>query len=356
MNLHEFDHYRFDARHIATILRSSSHIVLTTHVRPDGDAIGSLLGLGNALQTLGFNFRMISPSPLPSFLRFLPQSECIEAYDPEQHATVVAESDLIVCLDFNALSRLEKMSTSVAASRARRVAIDHHLEPEDGFAALLHDVDATSTAELVYALLALEFPETLCAAVATPLYTGILTDSGNFRFPRVSGRTHRIVADLIDLGADPVAIYDALYNTNPPQRLRLLGQTLRNLEIVCNNKCAVLTLTRQMFEEAGAIADDTESFVQHTLTIDGVYVGVFLSEMLDRDAIKVSLRSKGQVDVQRIAMHLGGGGHLNAAAAIVDNLSLEQVKERVVELISVELEQMTHPNGTPTGGSQKGRD
>lgn len=328
----ELSPYRDAARAVAERLRLGSSIVLTTHVRPDGDAVGSILGLGSALRAVGKTVHLIMPSPVPSSLRFLPCSDSVEQFEAVRHAPALATSDTIVCLDFNTLSRLEQMADAVRTSPAQRILIDHHIDPEPGFAAALHDVDATSTAELVSILLMLEFPETLSPTVATPLYTGILTDTGNFRFPRVCGRTHRIVAHLIDAGADPVAIYDALFNTNTPERLRLLGVVLSTLEITCQGRCALLLMRREHIAACGAEPEDTEGFVQQTLTIAGVQLGAFISEMVDRDAIKVSLRSKGNVDVQQIAAALGGGGHLNAAAAVVEGATLEEVKARVLAL------------------------
>ncbi len=325
--------YRDAAHTIAALLDRHERIVLTTHVRPDGDAIGSLLGLGTALNASGKTVQMIIPSPVPTFLRFLPRCDAIEVYDPCTHDKTITEAEVIVCLDFNALARLEAMEHIVRSSTAVRILIDHHLDPEPIFSAALHDVGATSTAELVSALVLHCYWHALDAAVAAPLYTGILTDSGNFRFPRVSARTHRIVATLLEHGADPVAIYDAIFNTNTPERLRLLGEVLRTLEIGCNGYCALLTLSLEQVASIGATLDDTEGFVQHTLTIAGVRVGVFLSQMPDRQAVKVSLRSKGNVDIQHIAEQLGGGGHRNAAGAILEGVTLGEAKETVLRLV-----------------------
>ncbi|GIV54077.1 MAG: exopolyphosphatase [Candidatus Kapaibacterium sp.] len=332
--------YAHAARAIAELLDQSKHLVLTTHVRPDGDAIGSLLGLGNALAVRGKRPLLLVPSPVPPFLRFLPGVQGIEVYDPSsQHNRALGAADAIVCLDFNTLARLDQMESPVRGSTALRILIDHHLDPETGFAAALHDANATSTAELVSALVLLEYPEALTPDVAAPLYTGILTDSGNFRFPRVSARTHRIVATLIEHGADPVSIYDAIFNTNTPARIRLLGEVLRTLDIACQGRCAVLSLSQEQAACHGATLDDTEGFVQHTLTIEGVCVGVFLSQMPGRDAVKVSLRSKGNVDVQRVAEQLGGGGHLNAAGAIIERVTLGDAKQQVLGLIDALLSQ-----------------
>lgn len=225
MQPEEFTRYRDAARAIAAILSSSNQIVLTTHVRPDGDALGSVLGLGNALSAVGKQPQLILPSPAPPSLGFLPGSSALEVYDASKHNALIATADAIVCLDFNVLDRLDAMAPAVAASPAVRLLVDHHLEPAPGFHAMLWDTEVASTAELVFALLLLEFPGAFSAAVAMPLYTGILTDTGNFRFPRTTARTHRIVAALIEYGADPVAIAEALYDQNSPARLRLLARS-----------------------------------------------------------------------------------------------------------------------------------
>jgi phosphoesterase RecJ-like protein len=328
----EFRHYAESARKIARLLESSDSIVITTHVRPDGDAIGSMLGLSNALRMLGKSPRSIVSSPVPAFLRFLPHCDTIEQYNRLSHDGVIATADIIVCVDFNHLSRIESMEPIVASSTARRVLIDHHLDPEDGFAAALHDTEVASTAELVFALLALEYPATVDRDVAIPLYVGIVTDTGSFRFPRVTSRTHRIVAALLDRGVDPPAIHQALFDTNTPARMRLLGEVLRSLDVVCDGRCAILTVTRSALQAVNATMDDTEGFVQHTLTIEGVQIGVFLSEMFERDAVKISIRSKGNADVRLIAERFGGGGHLNAAGAIAEGMTIEQVKAQIIVL------------------------
>jgi phosphoesterase RecJ-like protein len=331
--LEDIKQYCDAARAVAAMLERSQHIVLTTHVRPDGDAIGSLLGLGNALAAHGKSPRLIVPSEVPHFLRFLPNCSNVELYDAAVHDEIIRTADVVVCLDFNTLARLDAMEHAVRLAPAERILIDHHLEPEPGFIVTLHDVESSSTAELVSALVLLEYPHAMRADVATPLYTGILTDSGNFRFPRVGARTHRIVAKLIESGAAPVAIYDAIFNTNTPERIRLLGEVLRTLELYCDGQCAILSLSLDQLARVGATHEDTEGFVQHTLSIAGVRVGVFMSQMQGRHAVKVSLRSKGNVDVQQIAEQLGGGGHLNAAAAIIDGVSLAEAKATVLPLI-----------------------
>ncbi len=334
MQPEEFALYREAARALASVLSSSNRIVLTTHVRPDGDALGSILGLGNALTARGKQPRLVLPSPIPASLKFLPGSDAIEVYDSSKHDALIATADVIVCLDFNVLDRLDVMASAVAASPAARLLVDHHLEPEAGFAIKLWDTEVASTAELVFALVVLEFPDALSAAVATPLYTGILTDTGNFRFPRTTARTHRIVATLIEYGADPVAIAEALYDQNSPARLRLLGEVLRQLEIHCDGACVLLQLRRKDVLDAGAREEDTEGFVQHTLTVSGAQVGVLISELFDANGgVKVSLRSKGTFDVARIAEELGGGGHRNAAGAVLKGVPLHTVRQRVLAMI-----------------------
>ncbi|MCS6999975.1 MAG: bifunctional oligoribonuclease/PAP phosphatase NrnA [Bacteroidota bacterium] len=333
----EFQQYALSARAIAHVLQKSQRIILTTHVRPDGDAIGSLLGLGNALRNIGKQPRLIIPSNVPAFLQFLPGSESIEVYNSLAHDNAIATADVIVFLDFNAVNRLDTMRPIVSSSRAQRVLIDHHLEPEEGFIAMLHDTEVASTAELTFALILLEYPAALQSNVAIPLYTGVLTDTGSFRFPRVTARTHRMVAVFLEHGVQPHCIYEAIYDTNSPVRLRLMGEVLRGLEIECGGQCAILSLRRQQILAYGATEDDTEGFVQYTLTIPGVQVGVFLSEMMAQDAVKVSLRSKGNVSVQRIAEQFGGGGHLNAAGVTIASIPLDRVKKEIVAAIEQQL-------------------
>lgn len=334
----EFEQYRSATASIAALLEASERIIVTCHVRPDGDAIGSLLGLHGMLRAIGKQPRLIIPSPVPPTLRFLPNSDMIECYDADRHDGIIAEAEIIVYLDFNTTSRLEQMGAMVRMSPARRILIDHHLEPEEGFAAMLHDTEVASTAELVFALLWLQYPQTLSRETSIPLYAGILTDTGNFRFPRVTPRTHRIVATLIEQGVEPHQIYEALYDTNTPARLRLMGEVLRRLEVVCNGECAILAMPWQLVLQTGATEEDAEGFVQYTLTIQGVRIGAFLSELPNCQGVKVSLRSKGSVNIQRIAELLGGGGHLNAAGATIIGKTLDQVKEELVQLFAERLD------------------
>ncbi|MCX7930254.1 MAG: bifunctional oligoribonuclease/PAP phosphatase NrnA [Chlorobi bacterium] len=338
----EFHNYSSATRTIAHILEASDQIVLTTHARPDGDGIGSLLALRNALIELGKSPYCVVVSPVPSNLRFLPGSGAIEHYDPRLHETLIARSDAIVCLDFNRLSRIEAMGELVRSALGRRILIDHHLDPEDCFDAVLHDVDIASTAELVFVLIALEFPSILTHDVAVPIYTGIVTDTGSFRFPRVTPRTHRIVAALIEAGVQPSLVHEAIYDTNTIARLRLLGDLLQNIEIGCAGRCALMTLSRHQLLRSGVTLEDTEGFVNYTLSISGVKVGIFLSQLLDQEAVKVSLRSKGNADVRKIAEQLGGGGHLNAAGAVVRGMSLDNVRQHILNL-AAELLETTPP-------------
>lgn len=302
---------------LAEFLAQPRKIVITTHHKPDGDAIGSSLGLYNYLIQLGHHAKVITPTDYPEFFNWMPGNEEVIIYTGhlEESARLVAEAELIFCLDFNALSRINELGELVRASAAYKVMIDHHLEPED-FDDYRHwNINACAAAQLVYEFIADELNDKskINADVATCLYTGIMTDSGSFRLPNTTSAVHRMVADLIDAGAVNWRIHELVYNSASESRLRFLGHCLSNkLEVLHEYHTAIISVSREELKKYDINTGDTEGVVNYALSITGIKLAAFFVERTDK--VKLSLRSKAEFPANEICKkYFNGGGHRNAA-------------------------------------------
>ncbi|MDB5061846.1 MAG: bifunctional oligoribonuclease/PAP phosphatase NrnA [Mucilaginibacter sp.] len=306
-----------DLASLTELLDQPRKIVITTHHKPDGDAMGSSLGLYHYLIQLGHHTKVITPTDYPEFLSWLPGNEDVIIYTEaiQQSAKLIAEADLIFCLDFNSLSRINEMGELVRESSAYKVMIDHHLEPED-FDDYRHwNINACAAAQLVYDFIAhvLHKKELINKDVATCLYTGILTDSASFRLPNTTSTVHRIVAELIDAGAVNWRIHELIYNSSSENRLRFLGHCLANrLEVLPEFNTAIIWVTKEDLAKYDINTGDTEGIVNYALSIASVRLAAFIVDRKDR--VKLSLRSKGEFPANDICKrYFEGGGHRNAA-------------------------------------------
>jgi phosphoesterase RecJ-like protein len=306
-----------DLASLTELLAQPQKIVITTHHKPDGDAMGSSLGLYNYLIQLGHHAKVIAPTDYPDFLSWLPGNEDVIIYTEtlQQSAALIAEADIIFCLDFNNLSRINEMGELVRQSSAYKVMIDHHLEPED-FDDYRHwNITACATAQLVYDFIAnqLQQKELVNKDVATCLYTGILTDSASFRLPNTTSTVHRIVADLIDAGAVNWRIHELIYNSSSENRLRFLGHCLVNrMEILPEFNTAIIWVTKEDLDTYDSNTGDTEGIVNYALSIASIHLAAFIVDR--KDKVKLSLRSKGEFPASDICKrYFEGGGHRNAA-------------------------------------------
>jgi phosphoesterase RecJ-like protein len=317
-----------DLAALTHLLEQPQKIVITTHHKPDGDAMGSSLGLYNYLIQQGHHAKVITPTDYPDFLSWMPGNEEVIIYteQPELSATLIAEAHLIFCLDFNALSRINEMGELVGQSSAYKIMIDHHLEPED-FDDYRHwNINACAAAQLVYDFIVneLHHPELINKDVATCLYTGIMTDSASFRLPNTTSTVHRIVADLIDAGAVNWRIHELVYNSASEGRLRFLGHCLANcLEVLPEYNTAIIAVSKADLEKFDVDTGDTEGIVNYALSMASIRLAAFIVER--RDKVKLSLRSKGEFPANEICKkYFHGGGHRNAAGGF-SNDNLEQV-------------------------------
>ncbi len=313
-----------------TFVREAKSVVLSTHVNPDGDALGSQLALADLLQARGAAARIVNHDAIPAPYRFLdPGQSLIESYAPATHDDLFRTASHILVVDANQTSRLGNVEASVIASSASKIIVDHHPHPGSFAALTMIDTDATSTGEIVYKILKHLGSVPVSQPVANALYTAIMTDTGSFRFPKTDAETHRIIAELIEAGADPVGTYQHVYEGGPANRLQLLGEVLAGLRLAHESRVCALSVTREMFRRTGTSEIDTDAFVPMTLTVAGVQMGLMFTEL--DDCIKINVRSKGDVAANELARDFGGGGHRNAAGARVTDTTIEEVRVRVIE-------------------------
>ncbi len=292
-------------------------IVIVSHTNPDGDAIGSSLAWAEALRKNGHEVRCIVPNRYPYFLNWMPmiKEAVLFKEQPEEAQRLVEQADLICCLDFNDLSRLEILSDTIAANRsARRLLIDHHLSPAEGFDLAFSYPDCSSTCFLVYQLIeALYGTEIITRPMAEQLYVGMMTDTGNFAFSFLTPELFRAVATLIERGITIPDIHNRVYNSYSAGRARLFGYAInRKMELIHNGRVAFMSLTEPEMRRFGFQQGDSEGFVNYPLTIKKVKMSAMFIE--HTNFIRVSLRSRGKVDVNLFARkYFNGGGHKNAA-------------------------------------------
>ncbi|MGK6343919.1 DHH family phosphoesterase [Chryseobacterium sp. DT-3] len=301
---------------INTLLTPENKIIILTHYNPDGDAIGSSLGLKHYLGAKGIPAEVIVPNDFPKFLKWMPESKkvIIGEYKRKYAFDLISGADVIFCLDFNSPSRIGLLGEWLINSKAKKILIDHHQQPEN-FDFVYSDTVIPATSQMIYHFIeAMEDEKLVNLDIAECLYTGIMTDTGGFRFRSTSATTHRIIANLIEKGADPSVITSNTWDTNTVSRLHLLALVLGRIEVVNDGKVAVLSLTRNELKEFGFQKGDTEGFVNYGLSIAGVKMAAFFMEDLYDDFIKISFRSKDDVDVNQFSRkYFSGGGHINAA-------------------------------------------
>ncbi|MFY9241803.1 MAG: bifunctional oligoribonuclease/PAP phosphatase NrnA [Polaribacter sp.] len=303
-------------------LNRPKNIVIVGHRNPDGDAIGSTLALKLYLDKKGHSCTVVVPNDYPDFLNWLPSSDTAYRFDLQnsQSQKAIGKSDIIFLLDFNALHRVgSDMQNTLEKYPNEFVLIDHHQQPDD-FKYMYSDIEICSTCQMVYQFIEMNNDLNLVDAdIATCLYTGIMTDTGSFRFRSTTSKTHRIIADLIDKGAENDRIHNNVYDENSYNKLLLLGQALSNLQILPNYRTAYITLTNDEKKRFDFQKGDTEGVVNYALSLKGIIFAAIFIEDSDQNLIKISFRSKGSFSVNKFARnHFEGGGHDNAAGGKSD--------------------------------------
>ncbi|MBS1651584.1 MAG: bifunctional oligoribonuclease/PAP phosphatase NrnA [Bacteroidetes bacterium] len=298
------------------LLKNTKNAVVVTHFNPDGDAIGSSLGLYHILKKLKIKTTVILPNAAPVFLHWMKDYSKALCFDIEKEKCekIINKADILFALDFNSLSRLEMLGNSIKNANCKKIMIDHHREPEKFANLYFHSVKAGSTCELIYDWLKLlSLTKHIDRATASCLYTGIMTDTGSFRYRGVNSKTHLIISELLKTGIDASLIHSNVYDTYSLNRLKLIGYCLNNKLEIIKNKAAYFTLSNNEQAQFQVQKGDTEGLVNYPFSIKGIEVCAFFSEAPE-GYIKISLRSKGTIDVNTFARkYFNGGGHINAA-------------------------------------------
>ena len=329
-----------DIRAALPLLQEPKKIFITTHHKPDGDALGSTLGLYHFLKQQGHQPTVVSPSEVPDFLMWMPGIDSVLNFEsePKQALKVLAEADLVFCLDFNSLSRIKLMEEPLAQSTQPKVLIDHHLRPDEtAFAFGMSQPEKSSTCEMVYDFIRIAGGEKyINNDVSQCLYTGLMTDTGSFRFPITTAAVHEMIADLKHRGLDHSIIHQHIYDSWSAERMRFLGYVLyEKMQIFPEQNIGIIALSLEDQNKFKIATGDTEGMVNYPLSIENVTVSVLLTEK--KDEVRMSFRSKGDIDVSTFATtHFNGGGHFNAAGGRSKD-SLEETLNKLKALLDIKL-------------------
>ena len=306
-----------DIDHFAKWVERGEKFVIVSHISPDGDAIGSSLGLWHFLCSQDKTATVIVPNAFPDFLKWMPGSKDILQYDKYKDFAdrLIAEADVICCLDFNAIHRIDAMGDAVLASPARKILVDHHLDPEQFAEIIISHPEISSTSELVFRLICrMGYFNEISKEGAECIYTGMMTDTGGFTYNSNNREIYFIISELLTKGIDKDAIYRKVFNTYSESRLRLMGYVLSQMRVYTDCRAALISLTKKEQRRFNYIRGDSEGFVNIPLTIKNVVLSCFLREDTEKPMIKISLRSVGTFPCNRLAAEFfHGGGHLNAS-------------------------------------------
>ena len=315
---------------IKEILQKSNSIVITTHKSPDGDAIGSSLALYHFLKKMKKEVTVIVPDAFPDFLNWMFDSSSIVHYDTQtsEAEKIINQADVIFSLDYNGLGRIGSLATPIGDATATKIVIDHHQDPQEFADHYIVDTESCSTSQLIYEFIEnLGELDKLDKAIGECIYCGIMTDTGSFRYPSTTAKTHQIIAHVVDLGVDGSKVHQEVYDTYSEHRLRLLGHALTEKMIVFpEHKAAYISLSQDELKQFSFKKGDTEGLVNYPLSINGIKFSVLITEK--EDNISLSFRSKDDFYVNKIANeHFNGGGHIYAAGGMLETSLEEAIKK-----------------------------
>ena len=311
------------------IFAKKNSFVLTTHINPDGDGLGSEVALALFLTGEGKSVSIINQSETPSYYTFMKALFPIAVFSRETHEQIIKNAEVFIALDTNTPSRFSALKSSVQQSRGMKLCIDHHPDREAFADLYVIDEQATATGEIIFKLLKYLSATAITAPIAEGLYAAIMTDTGSFRFPKTDSETHLIAAELLAHGANPTRIYQEIFEEGSANKLKLLGRALDSLTISHQGAVAAMTLRRKDFSETLTSEEDTDNMINYTLTIGGVKVGLMFIEL--GEGVKVSFRSKGEIPINKLAKEFGGNGHMNAAGARIHGGGLNEVMKQVTD-------------------------
>ena len=315
-------------------IEKADNIIIVSHENPDGDSVGSSLALWYYCRSKQKNADIVFHNNVPDDLHFLPDLDKILIYSELPDDRLIEKADLILIVDVNTIARLATLGRAVNTAACRKVMVDHHREPEDIANIFLSYPDMAAAGEIVWQLLHSDPSYKMTTEVAVCLYTAILTDTGGFQFGNTSTFTHAIAADLMNHDIHAQEIFDKIYNSIPRNIFLLLGRAYTNSKTFFEGKVNVMTVTRKDLIDLQVCPENLNNFPEKTLIVQGATIGIMMTEMIKRNGVKVSFRSKGEIDIRQIASFFGGGGHRNAAGAKIYNVPTSIVLRQILEKIA----------------------
>ena len=326
-----------DIIEIKNALARPKRIVIIPHRSPDGDAMGSTLALYHFLLKLNQHPLVVAPNEFPDFLSWLPGAEKVVIFEKDKEAIgkIILDAEIIFTLDFNALHRTGEMEHTLNKATADFIMIDHHQSPDNYAKYMYSDTSYGSTCEMLYNFISkLGQTDRIDKDIATCIYTGIVTDTGSFRFPSTTSATHRVVANLIEKGVENGNIHNQLFDNSSYHSLQLLGRALQNMRIIADKKTCFITLTQEELDQHNYVKGDTEGIVNYALRIKGIIFAAIFIENLEEKIVKISFRSQGNFDVNAFAReNFNGGGHVNAAGG-KSNVSLSETVKKFEDILN----------------------
>ena len=320
-----------DWKALNNIIDKSDNIILSTHVNPDGDGLGSQLGLYYYLKSLNKNCSIINTSPIPEHYSFL-DSECIfQEYSRDKHSDLFNNCDILIALDIGDYNRMNDIVKEITNRNIYSISIDHHPEKTKFFDLSLVDIKAPATGFLVWDYLMYNNYTKLPLNAANGLYCALITDTGSFKYNSTTSECHNMAAHLLERGVKPYDIYDLVYERREISQVKLLSYVINNLEFYSNDEFAGYTITKEVIDSHGAKYSDVEGFTDFVRSIKGVQVSFMILEQPHN--IRINFRSRGKYIINDIAEHFGGGGHKLAAGATVENQSIEEIKSKIINLL-----------------------
>lgn len=339
-----FAHFMQAIKNLFPLLDQPKKVVITMHQKPDGDAMGSTLGLYHFLNKFGHSSTVISPTNWADFLNWMPGCDKVLDYESQANKAdaLIADADWIFCLDFNILSRTKRMEEKLKQAKAERILIDHHQEPQvEFFAYGISDVNKSSTAEMVFDFIVESGSiDKIDPEIGECLYAGVMTDTGSFRFPSTKASVHKMVYELKQRGLEHSHVHEALYDNFLEDRFRFIGHVLSNrMEVFYEYNAVLMSITQADLIKYNVKTGDTEGLVNYGLSIKGIKLAAVI---IDRgEERKSSFRSKGGFDVNTFARkYFNGGGHFNAAGGF-NKEPLEEVVHKFKKALEENKEQLS---------------
>ena len=323
---------------VQEILDGAENIIMSTHMNPDGDGLGSQLAMADYLESKGKKFNILNPSPVPEDLYFLSEYADFRHYDRQTQKHILAAADLAIIFDIGDYNRLGHLGEDLEELGIKLLSIDHHPHQEpNGFSHSVHDVTACATGYLIYDFLkyANGSMETISLKAAEGLYVALMTDTGSFRFNNTDAAAHEMAGELIRFGVRPYELYQQVYESAPVEKVKLLGAVLENIHLSAGGKLAWFIVTREMIKEAGASSTHVGGFTDTVRSVKGVEVAVMLHEIADNKT-RLNFRSKGRVKIDDLARQFGGGGHPFAAGAVVCQ-TMDTTREAIIPATATEI-------------------